>query len=61
MSTTKDADSRDPLVGARVPDEMKRKAEMRASQLGLNMNEYLTSLIEEDLSEATYLQNVNFE
>jgi len=60
MSATNESDDRDPYIGARVTEQMKRKAEMRARQQGQNMSEYLISLIDDDLSEATYLQQVDF-
>jgi predicted DNA binding CopG/RHH family protein len=60
MSTTKSRE-RDPYIGCRVSEELKRKVEMRASELGLNVSEYLTMLVDDDLEGVDYLEDVDFE
>jgi len=60
MSTTERTE-RDPYIGCRVSEERKRKVEMRASELGLNVTQYLTQLIDEDLEDVEYLDNLEFE
>lgn len=54
-------EAKDPLLAARVPEEFKRKTEIRARQLGMNTTEYLINLVEDDLSKVDYLDDIDFE
>jgi len=58
MAAAETDDERPPLLGTRLPEEMKRLAEMRARELGMNNSEYLRSLVEEDLKEAEWVDAV---
>ncbi len=54
-----DTDRSDALFfGTRVSEELKRLAEMRASELGMNNSEYLRSLIRDDLEDAEWVDSV---
>ncbi|SFH07779.1 hypothetical protein SAMN04488063_0111 [Halopelagius inordinatus] len=57
-----ESSGRDPYVGGRVSEELKRKAEMRARERGMNMTEHLIDLLEQDLAEnAPYIDELEFE
>jgi len=58
MAAADSENEREPYFGCRVPEKMKRLAEMRASELGMNNSEYLRSLIEDDLEEAEWVDAV---
>ena len=49
-----DQNKENDWINARIDPDLKRFAEMRASELGMNTSEYLLSLIREDLADVDY-------
>ena len=54
MAAAEESDREEDWISTRIDPDLKRFAEMRASELGMNRSEYILTLIREDLADVDY-------